>query len=92
MLDVLAGDADIVGDLVDLMALFSPGQDAGAAQAVNGRMVGIVGSMSQSYFLTRPETHSLRRRQMARPSGVSASHRPQRARRPSGVYCAAFGE
>jgi hypothetical protein len=42
MLDVLAGHADIVGDLVDLIALFSPGQDASAAQAVNGRVVGIV--------------------------------------------------
>ncbi len=48
VLDVLTGHADIVGDLVDLIALFSPGQDAGAAQAVNGRMVGIAGSMSQS--------------------------------------------
>ena len=51
MLDVLAGHADIVGDLVDLMALFSPGQDAGAAKAVNGGMVGIVGVNVPIVFL-----------------------------------------
>jgi hypothetical protein len=36
-------------------------------------------SMSQSYFLTWAPTHSFQRRQMTRPSGVSASDRPQRA-------------
>src|SRR5882672_12261619 len=51
MLDVLAGHADIVGDLVDLIALFSPGQDASAAQAVNGRMVDIVGVNVPIVFL-----------------------------------------
>ena len=43
MLDVLPGHADVVGDLVDLVALLGAGEDAGAAQAVDGRMVSVVG-------------------------------------------------
>ena len=43
VLDVLPGHADVVGDLVDLVALLGARQDAGAAQAVDGRMVGVVG-------------------------------------------------
>ena len=43
VLDVLPGHADVVGDLVDLVALLGPRQDAGAAQAVDGRMVSVVG-------------------------------------------------
>ena len=42
MIDVLARHADVVGDLVDVVALFGTGQDAGAAEPVNGRMVGVV--------------------------------------------------
>jgi hypothetical protein len=42
MLDVLAGHADIVGDLVDLIALLGAGEDSGPAQPVDGRMVGVV--------------------------------------------------
>jgi hypothetical protein len=41
--DVLARHADVVGDLVDLIALLGAGQDAGASQAVDGRMVGLFG-------------------------------------------------
>jgi hypothetical protein len=41
MFEVPAGHADIVGDLVDLVALFSPGQDAGAAHAVGGLLRGL---------------------------------------------------
>ena len=37
MLDVLAGHADIVGDLVDLIALLGAGENPGAAQPVDGR-------------------------------------------------------
>jgi hypothetical protein len=40
-LDVLAGHADVVCDLVDLVALLGACQDA--AQAVDGRMVRVVG-------------------------------------------------
>jgi hypothetical protein len=51
-------------------------------------------SMSQSYFLTWAPTHSFQRRQMTRPSGVSASHRPQRSRsghlQPVEVHALAF--
>jgi hypothetical protein len=43
VLDVLPGHADVVGDLVDLVALLGARQDAGAAQAVDGRMVSVVG-------------------------------------------------
>jgi hypothetical protein len=34
VLDVLAGHADIVGDLVDLIALLGAGEDSGPAQPV----------------------------------------------------------
>ena len=43
VLDVLPGHADVVGDLVDLVALLGARQDARAAQAVDGRMVSVVG-------------------------------------------------
>jgi hypothetical protein len=43
VLDVLPGHADVVGDLVNLVALLGARQDAGAAQAVDGRMVGVLG-------------------------------------------------
>jgi hypothetical protein len=43
VVDVLPRHADVVGDLVGLIALLGTRQDAGAAQAVNGRMVGVVG-------------------------------------------------
>jgi hypothetical protein len=43
VLDVLARHADIVGDLVDLVALLGAGEYSSSAQAVDGRMVGIVG-------------------------------------------------
>jgi hypothetical protein len=43
VLDVLPGHADVVRDLVDLVALLGARQDAGAAQAVDGRMVSVVG-------------------------------------------------
>jgi hypothetical protein len=41
--DVLRGHADVVGDLVDLVALLGADQDARAAQAMDGRMVSVVG-------------------------------------------------
>jgi hypothetical protein len=37
MLEVLAGHADLVGDLVYLTALFSPGQDDPEVVAIVGR-------------------------------------------------------
>ena len=37
VLDVLAGHADIVGDLVDLIALLGAGEDSGPAQPVDRR-------------------------------------------------------
>jgi len=43
VLDVLAGHADVVGDLVDPIALLGACQDAGASQAVDGRMIGVLG-------------------------------------------------
>jgi F0F1-type ATP synthase epsilon subunit len=43
VLDVLPGHADVVGDLVDLVALLGARQDAGAAQAVDGGLVSVVG-------------------------------------------------
>jgi hypothetical protein len=42
VLDVLARDVDIIGDLVDLVALLGAGEDAGAAQPVNRRVVGVL--------------------------------------------------
>jgi hypothetical protein len=41
VLDVLAGHADVVGDLVKLIALFGAGQHAGAAQAVGGVLLAL---------------------------------------------------
>lgn len=38
MLHHLPRHADVVGDLVDLVTLLVPAQEAGAAQAVNGRV------------------------------------------------------
>ena len=43
VLDILPGHADVVGDLVDLVALLGARQDAAAAQAVDGGMVSVVG-------------------------------------------------
>ena len=43
MSDVLAGHADVVGDLVDVITLLSTGQDASAAQPVDGWVIGILG-------------------------------------------------
>jgi hypothetical protein len=40
VLDVLARHADVVGDLVDLIALLGARQNAGAAQPVDRRVVG----------------------------------------------------
>ena len=42
MLDVLAGHADIVRDLVDLIAFLGAGEDSGPAQPMDGRMVGVI--------------------------------------------------
>ena len=42
MPDVLARHADIVGDLVNLIALLGAGEDSGPAEPVDGRMVGVV--------------------------------------------------
>jgi hypothetical protein len=39
VLDHLPGHPHVVGDLVDIVALSVPGQDAGAAQPVNGRVL-----------------------------------------------------
>jgi hypothetical protein len=51
--DVLAGHADVIGDLVRLVALFGARQDARARKTMDRRMVGIsCGSMPHSYFLT----------------------------------------
>lgn len=41
VLDVLARHPDLVGDLVEVVTLLGTGEDAGAAQAVDGRMVGV---------------------------------------------------
>jgi hypothetical protein len=43
MIDVLARHADVVGDLVGLIALLGARQNAGAAQTVDGRVVGVLG-------------------------------------------------
>jgi len=43
MVDVLARHADVIGDLVDLVALFGPSKDSGAAQAVNRGVIGVFG-------------------------------------------------
>jgi hypothetical protein len=43
MVDVMAGHADVVGDLVDFVAFLGAGQDAGAAKTMDGRMVCFVG-------------------------------------------------
>ncbi len=48
VLNVLARHADVVGDLVGFIALLGTGEDAGAAQAMNGRMVGVVGVDSRA--------------------------------------------
>lgn len=40
--DVLARHADVVCDLVNLVAFFGPGKDARSPQSVGGWMVGIV--------------------------------------------------
>jgi hypothetical protein len=50
MFDVLAGQADIVGDLVDLIALLGPGRGFGS-RAARGWSASS-GSISQSHFLT----------------------------------------
>ena len=42
VLDVLARHADVVGDLVDLIALLGAGEDAGAPQPVDRGMVGVL--------------------------------------------------
>src|SRR5437870_5362640 len=42
VLDHLPGHADVVGDLVDIVALSVPSQDAGAAQPVNGRVLRVL--------------------------------------------------
>jgi len=42
VIDVLARHADVVGDLVDLVALFGTGQDAGAPQPMNGWVICII--------------------------------------------------
>ena len=42
MQDVLAGHPDIVGDLVDFVALLGAGKDSRAAQTMDGRVVGVV--------------------------------------------------
>jgi hypothetical protein len=39
--DVLTGHADVVGDLVDVIALLATGQDAGAAKPMDRRMVSL---------------------------------------------------
>src|SRR5262245_39983092 len=49
-----------IGHLVDLVALLGVGGDAGAAQPVDGRMVGI---FRVDEFLTCAATHSFQRRQ-----------------------------
>jgi hypothetical protein len=41
--DVLTGHSDVVGDLVDLVALFGSSQNAGPAQPVDGRVVSVLG-------------------------------------------------
>ena len=92
MLDVLARHADVAGDLVDLIALLGARQNACAAQTVNGRVVGLDGVDIPLVFFTWAATYSFQRRRTKRPSSVSASQRPQRARKPPVVYCAAFGE
>jgi hypothetical protein len=43
MIDVLARHADVVGDLVGLIALLGARQNAGAAETVDGRVVGVLG-------------------------------------------------
>ena len=92
VLDVLARHADIVGDLVDLVALLGARKDAGAAKAVNGGMVGIIGidvpliflDLSGDPFLpaAAEDATFLCVGEPAAPAGAQAI----------GVYCAPFGE
>ena len=51
MLDVLSRHTDVVGDLVNLVALLSAGEDASLAQPVNCWMVGVVGINVPIVFL-----------------------------------------
>ena len=92
VLDVLPGHADVVGDLVDLVALLGARQDAGAAQAVDGRMVSVVGLYVPIVLLDLGGNPFFPAATYLPAFRVSASQRPQRARRPSAVYCAPFGE
>jgi hypothetical protein len=79
VLDVLARDVDIIGDLVDLVALLGADEDAGAAQPVNRRVVGVLWIDVPVVLLDLAATYSFQRRQICLPSGVPSSQRPQRA-------------
>jgi hypothetical protein len=63
VLDVLARHADVIGDLVDIIALLSAGKDSRAAQTMDGRVVGVVRFDIPLVFLAEPtlvnglETH-----------------------------------
>jgi hypothetical protein len=76
VLDVLAGHADVVGDLVNLIALFGAGQDAGAAQPVNSRVVGVFGVDVPFVFLDLRRDPLLPAVAKLHTLGVSASQRP----------------
>jgi hypothetical protein len=89
--DVLTSHADVVSDLVDVMALLGAGQDAGAAQAVDGRIIGLFrvdvpfvffGLVAYPFLL--PEAADF--------FAFLGVGEPARARSPSAVYWAPFGE
>ncbi len=85
MLDFLTRHADVVGDLIDIVSLLSAGKNAGATQAVYGRVIGIIGIDVQSYFLTCAPTHSFHWRQITRPWCVRKPSAPAGAKAVGGV-------
>jgi hypothetical protein len=61
VLDVLAGHADIVGDLVDLLALLDAGEDSGPAQPYQRKMPAADEGMAFAFSLSPPEGKEFQR-------------------------------
>jgi hypothetical protein len=67
VLDHLARHADVVVGLIDVVAGGAADQDARAA---DGRIMGLPGSISHSYFLTISATQACQRSHTALPSAI----------------------